>query len=456
MNSARKTTRTQRKKLSPFIVSIVLAELFLLFSCQKQDLELDNEYFAQRDVNTQIKTNVPLQGFYKDIFMDAGVYLTTRNSLAAATHLGFSLESVSCTEVADTLWQNTVIGGDENDLNGRLLYPDGQPRYKMIFVCGGNSRNHGQSLRPSCLERMRNFVINGGSYVGVCAGAFFATCGYDAVVDYPYYLHLWPSTMRHTGLSNIYTGLFVDQGSSLLNYYDFGGDNYVDHVYHNGGGYPSTWPNGTELLARYDYPNKPSVHGKPVAWAYKNDRWSGKVIMIGSHPEAVTYGERLDLTSALLQYATDKVGYTKIKGILSNGEPWVMDKSSTDNDPEHTMIGDLQYHHFVVNIPEEANDITFTLSSTADCDLQLSVCSNTYAYDDKANYIASVPGANQQLHFDHLSKGLWYVAVRCLTTVISTDIRLGQEYSGRIDVLNGMPYTIQVTWEDRLSALENR
>ena len=326
----------------------------------------------------------------------------------------------------------------------------------MIFVCGGNSRTHGQSLRPSCLERMRTFVNKGGSYVGTCAGAFFATCGYDAVVDYPYYLHLWPSTMHHTGLSNVYTGLFVDHGSSLLNYNDFGGDNYVANVFHNKGGYPTSWPNGTELLARFDYPNKPSVHGKPAAWAYKFDRWSGRVIMEASHPEEVTDGEQLDFTAAMLQYATDGVGYTSYKGILSNGEPWDMDKSSTDNDPEHTMIGDLQYHHFVVYIPDEAYDVTFTLSSTADCDLQLSLCSNTYAYDNVANYISNAPGANQRLHFDYLNKGLWYVAVRCLTTVTSTDIPFGQEYSGRTDVLNGMPYTIHVTWEDYSSFSAHR
>ena len=51
------------------------------------------------------------------------------------------------------------------------------------------------------------------------------------------------------------------------------------------------------------------------------------------------------------------------------------------------------------------------------------------------------------MYFENMSEGLWYVAVQCLTTVASTDVPLGQEYSGRVDVLNGIPYTVQVTWE---------
>ena len=248
--------------------------------------------------------------------------------------------------------------------------------------------------------------------------------------------------MNHTGLVGTKTGMFVEDDSPLLRYYDFGGDNYIADVRHNGGGYPACIPIDTEVLARYDYPDKEEVHRQPSAWAYKPSSQSGRIIMEGSHPEEVKTGERRDL----LLYAVDGVGQTTVKGLLNNGESWVMDKKTEDGDPSHTMIGDMQYHHFVVNVPSDVKDITISLTSSADCDLQLLACSDTYAYADIAEYKSESTGANQQIVIPYPQAGLWYIAVRCLTTVTSTDVPLGQEYTGRTDVLNGVPYNITASW----------
>lgn len=408
-----------------------------MICCLNDSLQL---FVPTENFRLLLPRGVPLQGFYKDVFMDAGVYLTTRNTLHAATYLGYSLESVSCSNVADTAWQNTVIGGSDEDLNGRLLYPDGAPRYRLLFVCGGKATMHGNSLREECRERMREFVRNGGSYVGTCAGAFFATSQRDM------YLHIWPGQAKQTGLSNAHTGMFVDEDSPLLRYYDFGGDNYVANIRHNGGCFALDWPVGTELLARFDYPQL-EMHGKPSAWAYKKDIASGRVIMEGSHPEEVSSGERRDFTAAMLRYAVDGVGETTIKGLLRNGEVRMMDKTTNDGNPEHTMIGDMQYHHFAVYIPQGAHNIRLRVASDIDCNLQLSLKKGNYAYVDGTEYQSAGGGAEQELLFDNLSGGLWYVAVRCLTTVTATNVTLGQEYGGRTDVLNGVPYTITVTWK---------
>lgn len=434
---------------------IVLPLVTLLFSCSKYDLISDENLESQWSFDDYpasvqdplVRNDVPLQGFYKDVFMDAGVYLTTRNTLAAAKYLGLSLESVSCTDVSDTLWQNTVISGDSNDTNGRLLYPDGQPRYRLLFVCGGSSRSHGQSLRSSGRKNMRDFVLRGGSYVGTCAGGFFATTGYDSTPNYQYYLGIWPGMMTHTGLVGTKTGLTISHSSPLLGYYDYGGDNYVADVRHNKGGYAALWPDGTELLAQFHCPEYESVHGKPAAWAYKHNNGCGRVIMEGSHPEEVASGERRDFTAAMLRYALDGLGVTKIKGVLKKDEPWVMNKRTIEADPLHTMIGDLQYHHFAVMIPDSVKNVVVSLQSNSDCDFQLSMCYDSFAYSDVADFITDTHGANKSLFFPVIKPGLWYVAVHCLTTVDSIDVPLGQEYSGRIDVLNGVPYSVSVSWE---------
>ena len=64
-----------------------------------------------------------------------------------------------------------------------------------------------------------------------------------------------------------------------------------------------------------------------------------------------------------------------------------------------------------------------------------------------AEYRSSVPGANQKLSFPTIREGLWFIAVQCLTTVTVTETDYGQAYSGKTEVLNGVPYTISISWE---------
>ena len=427
------------------------------------DYDIDKELFKLRlssGYNTLlptiegfqlVKENVPNRSYYKDIFLDAGIGLTSRKTLAVAKYLGLSLEGVvfpqTNTSAEDKSRQNAIISGDSQDLNGRLLYPDGQPRYKLLFVNGGNSRIHGQSIDEKGLENMRLFVENGGSYVGTCAGAFFASNGYDGNANYPYYLSVWPGMMEHTGLKGIYSGMFIEKGSPLLRYYDFGGDHYVDSVRHNAGGYPIDSPSGTEILARYDYPDKPDVHMAPSVWAYKKNPATGRVVQTGSHPEGVTNGERRDLTAAMVQYALDGRAPASLKGYLRNGEVRVMEKSTSENDLAHTRIGDLQTHHFASYIPSDAMNVTVEVSSSNCLNLSLMMSQDSFAFSDTAEYIASEPGAKQRLVFPSIREGLWYISVQCLTTVTVEQTDYGQAYTSNTEVLNGIPYQISVSWE---------
>lgn len=398
-----------------------------------------------------VKEDVTNRSYYKDIFLDAGIGLTSRKTLAAAKYLGLSLEGISFSRTDDgsgeRALQNAIVSGCTEDVNGRLLYPDEQPRYKILFVNGGNSRIHGQSIDKKGLENMRLFVENGGSYVGTCAGAFFASNGYDRNDNYPFYLSIWPGMMEHTNLKGVYSGMVLEKDSSLLKYFDFGGDHYVDSVRHNAGGYPVNLPEGTEVLARYDYPYKTDVHMAPSVWAYKRSLATGRVVQTGSHPEEVTAGERRDLTAAMIEYALDGRAPVSLKGYLRNGEVRVMDKSSFDNDPAFTRIGDLQTHHFASYIPSNAKDIVVEVSSSSSFDLALMMSQDSFAFFDTAEYIAKEAGAKQRLCFPSIREGLWYIAVQCLTTVTIEQTDYGQAYIENTEVLNGVPYQISINWE---------
>ena len=399
----------------------------------------------------QVEEKVLNRSFYKDVFLDSGIVLSSNKTLPAIGYLNLSSECISLPysnpSAEDKALQTAIITGEPVDMNGRLLYPDGQPRYRVLFVNGGTSTSHGSYLGVDGVGNMRSFVENGGSYVGTCAGAFLAANGYDGNANYRYYLSVWPGIANHTHLNLPRMGMFIEDDSPLLQYYDFGGDHYVDSIRHNNGPYPQSLPPGTEVLARYNYPKKESVHMQPGIWAYKKSAKSGRVIMEGSHPEVVKYGEQQDLTAALFLYALDGVGVTTFKGYLKNGKERVMNKKSTDNKPDYTRIGDLQTHHFAAYIPSDAKNVRVELKSSSDCDLALMMSQDSFAFADVAEYRSAVPGANQKLSFPTIREGLWFIAVQCLTTVTVTETDYGQAYSGKTEVLNGVPYTISISWE---------
>lgn len=436
------------------LTSIMLVIMLSFQSCSNGDFEkvinvIDDRPQEMPAIPDELPL-VPQKAFYKDVFLDAGVGLTSRKFLYAARYLNLSTEGISFSRSnasdEEIALQNDIIAGDESDTNGRLLYPDGQPRYRLLFVNGGKATTHGKSLNKEAINNMQQFINNGGCYVGTCAGAFFASNGYDDNIDYPYYLSIWPWMMNHTGIAGGSTGMVIEQNSPLLQYYDFGGDYYVSNVRHNKGGYPISIPKGTEVLARYDYPDKEDVHMQPSIWAYKSSSSAGRVVLEGSHPEEVSDGERRDLTASMMLYALDGVGITTIKGFLQNGVVRIMDKTSEDNDPLFTKIGDLQCHHFAVKIPQDAQNITISLNSNVDCNLSLMMCHDTYAYPEEADFVSTGNGPFQELFFPTLEAGVWYVSVQCLTTVEVTETDYGQSYTDVSGVLNGIPYQIKASW----------
>ncbi|MDD2595087.1 MAG: BPL-N domain-containing protein [Bacteroidales bacterium] len=404
-------------------------------------------------------------GFYKDIFMDSGIMLTSRVDLPSARYLNLTYESfISATNkeedvltAKDTLIQTSVICGNEMDENGVLLYPDGQPRFRMIYMNGGKATQHGKSLTVVGRERIQQFVKNGGSYVGTCAGAFIACYSTNKEKDRRHegYLAIWDGLTASTGLSNSYTGMFVEKKSPLLKYYDFGGDMRIDSVRHNGGCYAydnERFPKGTEILLRYDADTiklKTSIHKKISAWACKVDDRQGRVISIGSHPEGVESGERLELMSAMVKYAMDGNGSPVVKGNLVNGEPRTMNCSTSDNNPEYTKVGDKQYHHFKVEVPRGVKTLTIKLTPVkgwTNFDLYLFAKHNDFAFNNTADYKDVTLGVAKTMTIDNPAAGTMYISVFCDTTVDSSKTAYGTQYSGRTDVLNGVPYTISVKY----------
>ena len=412
-----------------------------------------------------VQAQIRKDGYYKDLFMDSGIMLTSRDDLPAARFLNLSWERLCTGEQSDqsrvtetdSVMQSQRIVGYDLDENGVLLYPDGAPRYRVIYVNGGKATAHGNSLTPRGIERIRQYCAAGGCYVGTCAGAFFASKGTTKDGnDKPNasYSGVWNGYTTSTGLEHSYTSLLVEKKSPLLRYYDFGGDMRIDSVRHNGGCYMperADMPRGTEVLLRYDGDTlklKNSIHKTVNAWAYKASDHSGRIVVTGSHPEAIDNGERLELFAAMLQYAIDGNGTPTLKGELIDTVARAMTRCTHDNDPAHTRIGDRQYHHFVVNVPKGAKAVTIDLSTIKGWDtydLYLFASDKGFAFNDNSRYSNVARGANKKLVVTSPKPGKLYVSVYCDSTVETVDTPWGEQYTGMLNVLNGIPYTIKST-----------
>lgn len=408
-------------------------------------------------------------GYYKDVFMDSGIHLEGRRDLPATRFLGLSMETFVAASyypceltIRDTTAQNELMCGNPLDENGILLYPDGEPRFRMIYMNGGLATRHGNSLTPKGRENIRKYIDNGGSYVGSCAGMFIASNGvYYEDKEYTpnkSYLSIWPGTTAESWLDNSYTTVKFSKDSPLLKYYDFGGDLKIDSLRHSNGGYAyygegGFIPEGTEPLFRFVYDTVSvdaktrHIHDQVCAWAYKKNEESGRVVITGSHPEGVAVGERLELMAAMMQYAMDGNGSVAVKGELIPGEVRQMNKSTADNDPLFTKIGDRQYHHFTVEIPKGTKEAVIVLQGYKGADkfdLTLAACNDEPAFHDKTSIKNVSLGCNKTLKLKEPKAGKWYISVFCETTVTAGTGEKGVVYTGRTDVLNGVPYKIKV------------
>lgn len=386
------------------------------------------------------------EGYYKDVFMDGGVSLSSRKRLPAAESLGLSYEHYAGRN-ADR--QRELFAGSEEDTNGVLLYPDGQPRFRLVYVNGGGATKHGVSLGESGRNVLTEFYNNGGSYCGSCAGSFLSGMNTDKNPDPRVgYLHIFPYNTLNTGLKKARVGHRIPRLSPLLKYCDFGGDFYVADIYHNNGNWLSTkileqMPD-VEVLATYDTPDKKTHEGAAI-WAWKKNDAAGRIVNIGSHPEGITTGERLALTEACFEYAVAGIGRpdTDMKAKLEDGVVHWMDKDTKDNDPLHTKIGDRQCHHFTFDVESKVTDIQIDVTAAGEFDLNVYLHRDSPAFRSNATFNNTSGGATKRIR-ETLAPGRWFVSVECATTVdaVLDETKSFFRYKGNTGVLNGVAYSI--------------
>lgn len=421
--------------------------------------------FAKRREKARQEVLSRSRGYYKDVFMDGGIALTSRTTLPAIQFLGLEMEFFASAKGESAAQKNIsrqseIFCGSEYDSNGWLLYPDGMPRFRMIYVCGGSAVKHARSMGDKAADNIRKYVANGGSYLGTCAGAFIASKG---AMDHKGKIHngdiywdLWHGFAHRSRLTKSSAAMILERRSPLLRYFDFGGDKKIDSVRHNGGCYAYDGGAdglgvGTEPLTRYAFKNteKVKIDGKVSSWAYKESEQSGRVVLCGSHPEGVGQGEKLEYMSAMMLYAMDGNPQPTIKGELQVGVEREMNKHTKDNDPDYTRIGDRQYHHFAFDVPSKCKKLTIKLAGYKGEDkFNLTLCAKrgNMAYHDNTLLKDVSSGCNKRLVIKNPKSGRWYVSVFCENTVSASVGKFGTYYRGNKSVLNGVPYKISIEY----------
>lgn len=313
--------------------------------------------------------DVGARGYYKSLFIDAGADLLDyykTETLPFIDDLGLSADYEYF--AADTKEERQIAAQTQcfdkttpdglgwSDMNGMLLYPDNEPRFRMMYVNGGLSRSHGLSLTKQALDNVHVFVENGGSYVGTCAGAFLASTYYGSTLRYgnskpeeDCSFGIWPGSLsasripvtinevtvdgrKYEGWGTVVTGMKVV--SDKLKDYSFAVSDTLQDTWHLGGCYmPKTASNlslNPDILLTFQYADPGKAQSRPAEYqytrenlektdfpqpfyaynasgvkthsrnlvdsvstfAYKASPVSGRAVLCGSHPERRKPGSR--------------------------------------------------------------------------------------------------------------------------------------------------------------------
>lgn len=404
------------------------------------------------------------EGYYKTFFIQKGLGASTHScpplirDLDNKLGLGYEYfeEGLGTWDQQKARTGECFIGVPGTDDNGRLLYPDGAPRFALMFINGGSASAQANGLGEEGRENFLKYYQNGGSVMGSCAGGWLLAtkCWKDT-----HAVGVWPGSPNWAQLGQVQLDLKLEKDNPLLKYDDFGGDGLVSTVRYNKGPYFSanSWPAGTEILTRYfskdegllEKMKKGNRLDKVETLAYKRDESTGRAILCGAHPEGSTdpQAENYRYFNALVHYAHEGRGAPRVKAELKTGETRLMTYNKLAG---HEKIGDLQYHHFTITVPEDTKKLSISLAGLAKengnttYNLDLHLKQGGFAFlSGEPTSKSTGEGSEEEIVLTNPTPGTWYAAVVCKDTV---EAKTGSPfvYSGKTGVLNGVAYSIRV------------
>ena len=199
------------------------------------------------------------------------------------------------------------------DINNNDL----RPLYKGIFMPGGWAYNYKKSIKDSGDQHIRDLINDGGAYIGMSAGAYYAC---DNVrwegTNYPYYLNLfhgdcigpideiapWPTYVMTTmSINQTHPANIYEPATEDILYY--GEPYFIPYA-------------GQEMqsFASWNVPANPAADKKPGIIGFNYG--AGRVLLVGPHPE--------------IEEDSDRDGTTFGDELNDNGSDWPFLWTATD------------------------------------------------------------------------------------------------------------------------------
>jgi glutamine amidotransferase-like uncharacterized protein len=205
-------------------------------------------------------------------------------------------------------WDDSVRAAEKMfqwmNLSVKRIGPDdikkgGLNGFRMLCVPGGDMYQYAQDLSSNGRQKIRDFVYNGGGYVGICGGAYYAS---KRVV--------WQSRRIEMASLGLFNGEAVGALSQIIPYPEYGmcnitvttsshpitraEQNFTSMLYYWGPALiPDDYDNMT-VLGVYEKTGQPAM----IALSHGQ----GRVFLVGTHPEIeedstrddVAFGDNLD------------------------------------------------------------------------------------------------------------------------------------------------------------------
>lgn len=199
------------------------------------------------------------------------------------------------------------MGATVDILNASYIRNYGLGEYDIIAMPGDHPLGTGLELGDNGTKVVRDFIANGGSYLGVCGGAMFAcTTGEFYGEDYNYALQLFNGgafgpvpEVDSPGL----TTLNINTSCSRLNLSD--SPDTLDVLFYGGGYYTPNVEQEMTTIAQY-----PDGKAAIIVFEYEN----GCVCLSGPHPEWEENSER-DGTDFMSHYDDSDTEWDLMKQI---------------------------------------------------------------------------------------------------------------------------------------------
>jgi hypothetical protein len=354
------------------------------------------------------------------ILIDGGKSLTHLVPPAVKA-LGMPYEAILSSYTSKT----RAVGGSPADTNGPLEYPDGQDRFWGLYMNGGYSNAHMRALGPAGREAIVDFVMDGGSYGGTCAGMF-------AVKDSPsYFLGLWAGSFGNYGGHGYQTVTFTPEDGEFYDYVQrFVGSDTVSSIPFLGG--PTLTeakrhPEGTNFVGDITKSPFRRNRGTSMFLEYYPSESAGLLFTSTSHFEYAKSGPRLDLGKAYFTYLAD---HSKV-------EPKVIGDLTAGTTT--AVVGDGQYHRWSMDVPPGLAEFTITTSLPADTEVFLTF--DGVAYQGGSDF------SGDTITVTAPTAGKWEASVLGTHSVAN-----GKTYSLTLEAVRDEPIVWEATPEAELPA----